>query len=167
MWPRPSFLTWNDVVCALCPSLREKTPLQYSPPTLARYCSSFFPPASFLVGNPSQPQWFCTLQPIAVSSVVRADGVYWSMTSPRPLPPTERFASCNSGEAQSRRRSPGGSTGGRRLSTREMSIQPGMGPVPGAAEHHIEHGEGHVFLLEMPVLQIVVLFSSFCSFPTC
>lgn len=41
-----------DVVGALCPPLRERTHLQYSPPTLAWYYSSPSPPASFL-GNPS------------------------------------------------------------------------------------------------------------------
>lgn len=39
------------------------------------------------------------------------------------------------------------------LSTRERSIQPGLGPVPGAAERHVEHKKGHISLLEMPVLQ--------------
>jgi len=39
------------------------------------------------------------------------------------------------------------------MSTKERSIQPGLGPVPGAAEHHAEHREGHVSLLEKPVLQ--------------
>lgn len=86
------------------------------------------------------------------------------MTFPGPLLPRECFASCSFGVAQSRRRSSGESAGGRMLSVRERPIQPGLGPVPGAAEHHIEH-RGLVASWKYQCCKLVLL--CFHSFPTC